>query len=692
MAINIRFGTTFDNKGLNRAKRELATLSDSVSSLGRNFAIAGAAFAGIGAGLASSVKVASDLQESVNAVNVAFGNSAAGILEFGKTAATSLGVSQVAFNNAAVRFSAFAERIVGEGGDVAGFIGDISTRAADFASVFNIEVAEALGVFQSGLSGEAEPLKRFGVNLLQTEVNAYAARNGIGALGRELTETEKVQARYGLLMEATNKTAGDFANTSDGLANGMRILRAQVTDTQGEIGNALLPILAEILPIVRELVTQFGQKLVTAVQGVNWQELIATIVNLATAFVENIEVIVRVTVAIFALNTIIKTATVLMNLAAVAGKLYAFAMGQLAAGASIATVATTLLGNALRLIPFVAIISAIGLVVNGVMNLGNEASKSTTLVVGLDGAIKNAGNSAERSVGQFEATANGIKRINDEIIKSTFTAAQTSAAYDRAETRRFENMAAASRAAASRMGRPIIPGMPDLSSLLSGTGASQAAAEAERVAREAAIEAERVAREAADALAEIERQAQAERDRAAAAEQARLDERLRGYKSFADSVKSLFGSIKESILSSFDLPKLGNSVNSITRNIAKLLERTKNFANNITQLSGLGLNSALLQQVIQAGPMAGSQLAQAIVGGGSAFVGQLNQAYGEFGNLASGIAGVGTRSAFANQEVVNNYYQIEVSGGVGSGPTIGKAIVDAIKSYERTSGAVWQGA
>jgi hypothetical protein len=46
----------------------------------------------------------------------------------------------------------------------------------------------------------------------------------------------------------------------------------------------------------------------------------------------------------------------------------------------------------------------------------------------------------------------------------------------------------------------------------------------------------------------------------------------------------------------------------------------------------------------------------------------------------------------ANQEVINNYYNIEVSGGVGSGPSIGKAIVDAIKSYERTSGAVWQGA
>ena len=37
-------------------------------------------------------------------------------------------------------------------------------------------------------------------------------------------------------------------------------------------------------------------------------------------------------------------------------------------------------------------------------------------------------------------------------------------------------------------------------------------------------------------------------------------------------------------------------------------------------------------------------------------------------------------------------YTINVNGGVGSGATIGKSIVDAIKAYERSSGAVWQGA
>jgi hypothetical protein len=37
-------------------------------------------------------------------------------------------------------------------------------------------------------------------------------------------------------------------------------------------------------------------------------------------------------------------------------------------------------------------------------------------------------------------------------------------------------------------------------------------------------------------------------------------------------------------------------------------------------------------------------------------------------------------------------YTINVNAGVGSGATIGKAVVDAIKAYERTSGPVFQGA
>src|SRR6056297_1033819 len=203
----------------------------------------------------------------MNAVEVSFGSAAEGVLAIGENAAKSLGVSRTEFNDAAVRFSAFAERVVGEGGNVAGFIEDISQRATDFASVFNIDVAEALQVFQSGLAGEAEPLKRFGINLLQTEVAAYAVEEGISASASAMTEAEKVQARYGLLMEQTNKTAGDFANTSDSLANRQRTLEAametfaeiaqeDLLPVIGELGETAAPVLATILEELADIVKE----------------------------------------------------------------------------------------------------------------------------------------------------------------------------------------------------------------------------------------------------------------------------------------------------------------------------------------------------------------------------------------------------------------------------------------------------
>jgi hypothetical protein len=103
----------------------------------------------------------------------------------------------------------------------------------------------------------------------------------------------------------------------------------------------------------------------------------------------------------------------------------------------------------------------------------------------------------------------------------------------------------------------------------------------------------------------------------------------------------------------------------------------------------MGLNSTLLQQVIAAGPVAGSQLAAALVSGGSSFISQINSSFGEFGNLASSIAGVGTQSAFGNAQTVNNY-SIAVTGGLATSADVGAQVVKAIRTYERQSGTGWR--
>jgi hypothetical protein len=196
---------------------------------------------------------------------------------------------------------------------------------------------------------------------------------------------------------------------------------------------------------------------------------------------------------------------------------------------------------------------------------------------------------------------------------------------------------------------------------------------------------------AAAAASEITESFTVAYDDTADKEAAALAERERVFKSFADSVKATFAGMKNGIINAFDLTELGGSSNAITRNMEKLLVRLRAFADNVKNLATMGLNPALLQQVISAGPMGGARLAEALVMGGAGGLSALNAGYSEFGALSSQIAQTGTESLF-NQAGQQSIYNINVDGGVGSGSTIGKAIVDAIKAYERTSGAVWQGA
>jgi hypothetical protein len=206
------------------------------------------------------------------------------------------------------------------------------------------------------------------------------------------------------------------------------------------------------------------------------------------------------------------------------------------------------------------------------------------------------------------------------------------------------------------------------------------AAAAESAAAAAAQQAAAAAAAAAQAAAE-----------AAAREAAILAEKQRVYESFANSVTSTFARIQESILGAFTLPSLGGSTDSIIRNMDKLLTRVKAFSANITKLSSMGLDPKLLQQVINAGPIAGAKLAANLVSGGVGGLTAINQGYAELGNVAGEIGMTGTQSLFGTQ-AQQTIYNVNINGGLDSGASIGKAVVDAVRAYERTSGPVWQGA
>lgn len=265
------------------AAKNLNNLDKNVSKSGKtlsNFAkIAAGAFAFdkiVDFGRAA-VGAFSDLNESTNAVNVTFGEAAGGILELGENAARSVGLANAEFNQLAVGFSAFANEIAGASGqDVVTVLEDLTTRIADFASVMNIDIPEAADKFRSGLAGETEPLRKFGLDVSAAAVNAKALELGLAGSSSEMTEQDKILARYHLIMDQTQKTAGDFANTSDELANRQRILQAEFKDAQAALGEGLVPAMVSLLEVGNDVlpwVLRFADGFAEATGSIEFAEL-----------------------------------------------------------------------------------------------------------------------------------------------------------------------------------------------------------------------------------------------------------------------------------------------------------------------------------------------------------------------------------------------------------------------------------
>jgi len=262
MAIEIKIGASFDDKDIRRAQAELQKLANVTQrasmSMQQKLAATGKSFSDLGESMskkvslpivaagALAVKFASDLQESQSKVDVVFGRSAESVRKFGDDAAKSMGMSQAAALEATGTYGNLLRAMGLSETQSADMSTSLVTLAADLGSFNNVPIEEVFGALRSGLSGETEPLKRFGVNLNQAALKTEALALGLVSTGEEMSAGAKAQAAYSLIMKQTTLAQGDFARTSDGAANSMRIARAQLEDAAAELGTLLLPAVSKV--------------------------------------------------------------------------------------------------------------------------------------------------------------------------------------------------------------------------------------------------------------------------------------------------------------------------------------------------------------------------------------------------------------------------------------------------------------
>lgn len=236
-------------------QEKLNTLSGSMTNFGNKMSLAVTApLVALGGKMVSS---ASDMEENINKVDVAFGKSADGVKAWADTATESFGLSK---NQALEATSLFGDMATSMGlpqDAAANMSTSLAGLAGDLASFKNIDIEQAMTALNGVFTGETESLKTLGIVMTETNLKQFAEDAGL--VYDEMSQAEKVQLRYAYVMETTKNAQGDYARTADGTANSMRTLQASFDNLIAILGESLLPAITPIIQFITDLLQKFSE-------------------------------------------------------------------------------------------------------------------------------------------------------------------------------------------------------------------------------------------------------------------------------------------------------------------------------------------------------------------------------------------------------------------------------------------------
>lgn len=220
-------------------------------------------------GYTASANLASDYEENLNKIDVAFGKSSDEVKDWANNAREQFGLSKVAASGAVSAFGALGKGIGLSDSEAANMSTSLAGLSADLASYFNTSNEEAATALQGIFTGESEALKRFGVVMNDTNLQKFAEDQGL--VWKEMSESEKATLRYQYVLEKTKDAQGDYSRTSDGTANSIKTFKAACEDLGVAIGTQLLPMITPVIQKITEWINKFAdldpktQKIITII-------------------------------------------------------------------------------------------------------------------------------------------------------------------------------------------------------------------------------------------------------------------------------------------------------------------------------------------------------------------------------------------------------------------------------------------
>ena len=210
-----------------------------------------------------AISDAGDLEQSIGAVDSVFKSSAEQVHQWAQVSATSLGISENAYNELASVLGASLKNGGTSVDELAGKTNDLIALGADLASMYGGSTKEAIEAISAALRGETDPIERYGISINDAALSARALELGIHKTGGAFTTQQKQLLTQKLLFEQSTDAQGNFNRESDTYAHKVQVAQASWENFRAELGSAVLPAITSVMDVL----AKFLQPILTEVTG-----------------------------------------------------------------------------------------------------------------------------------------------------------------------------------------------------------------------------------------------------------------------------------------------------------------------------------------------------------------------------------------------------------------------------------------
>lgn len=230
---------------LGKTSKEWKELSEKTSEIGKSMTMK--VTTPILAAGAASFKLGADFEQALGKMEVVFENNSRSIEKWSQNSLRDFGLAKSTAIEMASDFGALFKGMGISMRDTEEWSRTLTERTMDLANFYDTTVEETTRALNAIVTGQTEPLRRFGINMTQATLQEYALSKGIRKKISDMTEAEKVQLRYNFVIERTNIAVGTTARESDTATGQLNRFKESVKELGVGFSKHILPIFVPVI-------------------------------------------------------------------------------------------------------------------------------------------------------------------------------------------------------------------------------------------------------------------------------------------------------------------------------------------------------------------------------------------------------------------------------------------------------------